>query len=73
MLEKAIEVTVIGYSFAPIDRTHMVDNLLCKTPKDTTIKIENKDIEAVRQALESYLCLQNRVKQGRLEFIKKIF
>jgi len=68
VLGVATEVTVIGYSFAPIDRTHMVENLLRKTPKTTKIRIENKDVEAVRHALESYQDLQDR-----LEFIKKIF
>jgi hypothetical protein len=54
--------------FAPIDRTHMVENLLSKTPKTTKIRIENKDVEAVRHALDSYQDLRDR-----LEFITKIF
>ena len=73
VLGEATEVIVIGYSFAEIDRTHMVENLLRKTPKTTTIRIVNKDVEAVRHALENCQDLQDRLKLGRLEFIKKIF
>jgi len=46
----------------------MVENLLRKTPKTTKIRIEDRDIEAVRHALDSFQDLQDR-----LEFITKIF
>ncbi len=68
LLAETTEVTVIGYSFAELDRDHVVDNLLRKTPKTTRIRIENKDVEAVRHALETYPDLQ-----GRLEFITRTF
>ena len=68
VLGEAIQVTVIGYSFAQIDRAHMVENLLCKTPKTTKITIENKDIEGVRHALESYPDIKDR-----LTLIQKCF
>jgi hypothetical protein len=74
VLRKATEVTVIGYSFALIDRTHMVENLLCKAPKNAKIRIGFfKDKEAVRHALEGYQDLQDREEQGHLKFIHKIF
>jgi hypothetical protein len=68
VIRNASEVTVIGYSFAQIDRPHMLDYLLRKTPNTATIKIVNMDIKAVRRVLESYQDLQDRLK-----FIKKCF
>jgi len=66
LLEEAAEVTVIGYSFAEIDRDHVVEKLLRKTR--AKIKIENKDVGPVRRALERYTDLQDR-----LEFVRRTF
>ncbi len=68
VLEEATEVTVIGYSFAPIDRTHLVENLLSRTQKTTRIRIENKDVEAVKRALGGF-----EVLQDRLEIVERVF
>ena len=68
VLQVAAEVTVIGYSFASIDRTHSVENLLSRTPKTTRIRIENKDVEAIKQTLKDF-----EVLQGRLDFDQRTF
>jgi len=74
LVGKATEVTVIGYSFAEIDRTHMVEHLLCRAPKNAKMRIRFfKDDKKVRKALEGYLDLHDREKQGHLEFIQIIF
>ena len=69
VLEKAAEVTVIGYSFANvIDRAHMIENLLSKTPSTSRIVIENKNVGAVKSALKDIKTLE-----GRLVFKKRTF
>jgi hypothetical protein len=68
ILQEPCEVTVIGYSFAPLDRDHVVTNLLRKAPPTTKIKIENKCVNAVRKTLESYSDLQ-----PRLEYVERCF
>ena len=68
LLGEATEVIVIGYSFAEIDREHMLEKLLRKTPRTTRIKIENKEVGSVQRALEGFSDLQDR-----LEFVTRVF
>jgi len=68
VLGEVSEVTVIGYSFPEIDRAHMIENLLSKTPSATSIRIKNTNIAAVKSALDGI-----KILEGRLVFEKRTF
>lgn len=59
VVANATEVRVIGYSFSPIDRSHMVNQILSKAIR-ARIVIQNK--VDVRRNLESYPQLKDRLK-----------
>jgi hypothetical protein len=65
VVASATEVRVIGYSFNPIDTSHVVDQLLSKATCEKIV-IQNK--VDVRRSLESYPQLK-----GRLEFDPTLF
>ena len=62
VLAGATEVRLIGYSFAPIDSRHVVNNLLNKIPDDARIIVQNPDIATVQSRLEAYPTLRGRVE-----------
>lgn len=62
VLASSTEVRIIGYSFAPIDSRHVVDNLLNKIPDGASIAVQNKDIATVKSRLEAYPALRGRVE-----------
>ena len=68
VLAAATEVKIIGYSFAPIDSRHVINNLLNKIPPDSRIIIQNTDVTAVRSRLEAYPNMRDRVQRGQVEF-----
>lgn len=68
VLTCATEVKIIGYSFARIDSSHVVNNLLNKIPSDSKIIVRNTDVATVRPRLEAYPTMRDRVERGRVEF-----
>ena len=62
VLARATEVTVIGYSFAPIDSGHFVNNLLAKARHGAKIVVRNPDIATVDARLGAYPTMRKRVK-----------
>jgi len=62
VLANATEVKIIGYSFAQIDGSHVVNNLLNKVPEDAKIIVRNTDITTVKSRLEEYPTLRKRVE-----------
>jgi len=51
VLATATEVRIIGYSFAPIDSRHVVNNLLSNIPRDSKVIVQNMDVATVRSRL----------------------
>ena len=68
VLAGATEVRIIGYSFAPIDSRHVVNNLLNRIPARSRIIIQNTDVASVRSRLEAYPTMSDRVQRGCVEF-----
>ena len=58
----ATEVRIIGYSIAPINSRHVVDNLLSRVPEGARIVVQNPDTATVRSRLEAYPSLKGRVE-----------
>jgi len=69
VLGRATEVRIIGYSFAPIDSRHVVDNLLSKVPEGARIVVRNPDTATVRSRLEAYPSMRD----PRVEFDPTLF
>ena len=68
MSDEAFKVNIIGYSFAPIDSRHVVNNLLNKIPPDSRIIIRNPDVTTARSRLEAYPAMRDRIARGHVDF-----
>ena len=62
VLATPTEVRVIGYSFAPIDSRHLVNNLLSKVQESARITVQNIAVATVQSRLEAYPRLRGRVE-----------
>jgi len=68
VLKSATEVRIIGYSFAPIDNRHVIDNLLSAIPDAAKIIVQNPSDSTVRARLEGYPTFRRRIERGMVTF-----